>query len=222
MSGFRAILGKDLRVELRTWQSVPAMVLFAVGAFILFRFGLDEVTLEGALAAGVLLVTVLFAGILAVNRLFVAERDEGGFDGLRLAPVPGSSVFCAKAAALFIYLCLFELVAVPVFAMFFLGGTAGLLPLVGVLLLMNTGIAATGAVVSPIAANSRSRDLLVPMLLLPLLVPVIIATASAAAPLLAADGPRYAGVGRWLLVAGLYDAVFLLVGYVLYDFLLED
>ena len=75
MRAFAAILAKDLRVELRTLQSVPAMVLFAVSAFVLFRFGLDRTSLDGSLAAGVLLATLLFAAILAVNRVFVAERD---------------------------------------------------------------------------------------------------------------------------------------------------
>src|SRR5690606_24250207 len=93
MTAFRALLAKDLRVELRTLQSLPAMVLFAVTIFVLFRFGLDRTSLEGALAAGVLLVTVLFAALLAINRLFVPERDEGGFDALRLAPVDATALF---------------------------------------------------------------------------------------------------------------------------------
>jgi len=86
LSALRAILAKDLRVELRTLQSVPAMALFAVTTFVLFRYGLDREALSGSLAAGVLLATVLFAAILAINRLFVAEREEGGFDAIRLAP----------------------------------------------------------------------------------------------------------------------------------------
>ena len=89
---FKAILSKDLRVELRTLQSVPAMALFAITTFVLFRYGLDRTTLSGSLAAGVLLATVLFAAILAINRLFVAERDEGGFDAIRLAPVDGTAL----------------------------------------------------------------------------------------------------------------------------------
>ena len=104
MAAFKAILAKDLRIELRTMQSLPAMALFAVTIFVIFRFGLDRTTLQGGLAAGVLLVTVLFAALLAINRLFVAERDEGGFDAIRLAPVDATALFAAKALALFIYL----------------------------------------------------------------------------------------------------------------------
>jgi len=222
LSALRAILAKDLRVELRTLQSVPAMALFAVITFVLFRYGLDRESLSGGLAAGVLLATVLFAAILAVNRLFVAERDEGGFDAIRLAPVDGSALLGAKAAALVIYLLLLEAIAVPAFALFFLDSWSGLPPLFGVLLLTDLGLAATGVLISSIAANSRARDLLVPLVLLPLLVPVMIAAANASQELLAAGGPSYDGVAKWLGVLGLYDAVFCLIGFAVYDFLLED
>src|SRR5918994_566280 len=89
------------------------MVLFAVTTFVLFRFGLDRTSLDGSLAAGVLLATVLFAAILAVNRLFVAERDQGGFDAIRLAPVDGTALFAAKATALTAYLLVLEVATVP-------------------------------------------------------------------------------------------------------------
>jgi heme exporter protein B len=219
---FEAILAKDLRVELRTLQSVPAMVLFAVTTFVLFRYGLDRSALSGSLAAGVLLATVLFAAILAINRLFVAERDEGGFDAIRLAPVDGTALLAAKATALVAYLLVLEAIALPVFAVFFLDSWVGLAPLAGVLALADLGLAATGVLVSSIAANSRARDLLVPLVLLPLLVPVMIAAAGAAEPLLAAGGPSYGGIAKWLAILALYDVTFLLVGYAVYDFLLED
>jgi heme exporter protein B len=222
VSAFRAILAKDLRVELRTLQSVPAMALFGITTFVLFRFGLDRTTLSGSLAAGVLLATVLFAAILAINRLFVAERDEGGFDAIRLAPVDGVALGGAKAVALVVYLLVLEAIALPVFALFFLDSWAGLAPVAGVLALTDVGLAATGVLVSSIAANSRARDLLVPLILLPLLVPVMIAAANAAEPLLAAGGPSYGGIGKWVGVLALYDMTFLAVGFAVYDFLLED
>lgn len=222
MSAFRTILAKDLRVELRTLQSLPAMALFAVTTFVIFRFGLDRTSLDGSLAAGVLLVTVLFAALLAINRLFVAERDEGGFDAIRLAPVDTTALFAAKVAALVIYLLVLEAIALPVFAVFFLDDAAGLLPLAGVLALLNAGLAATGAVVSTIGANSRARDLLTPLVLLPLLVPLMIAAGGATEPLLDAGGPEFDGVAKWAGTLALYDLVFLLVGYAVYEFLVED
>jgi len=222
MRAFKAILSKDLRIELRTLQSVPAMALFAITTFVIFRYGLDRTTLSGSLAAGVLLATVLFAAILAINRLFVAERDEGGFDAIRLAPVDGTALGAAKAAALIVYLLLLEVITLPVFAIFFLDAWAGLAPLAGVLALADVGLAAIGVVISSIAANSRARDLLVPLILLPLLVPLMIAAANAAEPLLAAGGPSYGGLAKWLAVLALYDMTFIAVGFAVYDFLLED
>lgn len=222
MSAFRTILGKDLRVELRTLQSLPAMALFAITTFVVFRFGLDRTSLEGSLAAGVLLVTLLFAALLAINRLFVAEREEGGFEALRLAPVDLSAMFAAKVVALTVYLLVLEAITLPVFAAFFLDDWLALLPLAGILVLVDLGLASTGVVISTIGANSRARDLLTPLILLPLLVPLMIAAAGAAEPLLAAGGPEWAGVGKWTGTLALYDLAFLLVGYAVYDFLLED
>src|SRR5687767_2733036 len=110
MRAFRAIVAKDLRVELRTLESVPAMALFAISAFVLFRYGLDRESLAGPLAAGVLLVTILFAGVLAINRVFVAEREQGGFDAIRLAPIDGTSLYAAKLAVLLFYLTVLEVI----------------------------------------------------------------------------------------------------------------
>ncbi len=219
---FAAILAKDLRSELRTLQSLPAMAIFAVTTFVIFRFGLDRTSLSGSLAAGVLWATLLFAAVLGVNRLFVAEREEGGFDAIRLAPIDRSALFAAKVAALLVYLLALELVTVPIFAFFFLDSAAALPPLLAVLLLADLGLAATGTLISSMAVNSRARDLLVPLVLLPLVVPLMIAATGASDPLLAAGGPDYDRFGSWLGVLGLYDLIFALVGYAVFDFLLED
>jgi heme exporter protein B len=219
---YSALLRKDLRVELRTLRSLPAMALFAISAFVIFRFGLDREQLSGELAAGVLVPTLLFAALLAINRLFVAEREEGGFDLVRLAPVDRTVLFAAKASALVIYLVVLELVAVPIFALFFLDSGSGLLPFALVLLLADIGLAATGTLISTIATMSSARDLLAPLILLPLLIPLVIAAAGAGEHLLAADGPDYGRFGTWLGLLGLYDLIFLLVGYATFDFLLDD
>ncbi len=221
-AAFAVILAKDLRSELRTLQSLPAMALFAVTTFVVFRFGLDRTSLSGSLASGVLWATLLFAAVLGINRLFVAEREEGGFDVIRLAPIDRSALFAAKAAALLVYLLALELVTVPIFAVFFLDSASGLAPLLAVLLLADLGLAATGTLISSMAVNSRARDLLVPLVLLPLVVPLMIAATGATEPLLSVGGPSYDRFGTWLTVLGLYDLIFGLVGYAVFDFLLED
>jgi heme exporter protein B len=219
---FMALLGKDLRTELRTMRSLPAMVLFAVTTFIIFRYGLDRTTLSGSLAGGVLWTTLLFAGILGINRIFVSELEEGGFDAIRLAPVDRTVLFTSKVAALFIYLAVLQVIVVPVFAVFFLPDWSALFPLIAVLVGANLGFSVLGTLISSMAVNSRARDLLVPLLLLPLVVPLMIAATAASAGLFDAAGPDYDGFGTWLLVVGLYDGIFLLVGYAVFDFLLED
>jgi heme exporter protein B len=221
-NAFAAILAKDLRSELRTLRSLPAMVLFAVTTFVIFRFGLDRTALSGSLAAGVLWATLLFAGVLGINRLFVAERDEGGFEAIRLAPIDRTTLWAAKSVALLTYMAALELVTVPVFVLFFLDSAAPLGPLLPVLLLTDLGLAATGALISSMAVNSRARDLLVPLLLLPLVVPLMIAASGASQHLLEAGGPAYDRFGTWMAVLALYDLVFGLVGYAVFDFLLED
>jgi len=218
-----ALVRKDLRLELRTRESVPAMLLFSVSTFVLFHFGLDRRSLEGDLAAGVLWVTLLFAAVLGINRLFVAEREQGGFDGFLLAPVDRTAMFVAKAIVLFAFLCAVELAAVPAFALLLLGPSplAGLPGLVALLVLANAGIAVVGTLVGALAVQTRARDLIGPLLALPLAIPVVIAAARGTAPLWLEAGS--AGVpGRWLAVLGLYDLVFGLLAYAIFDFLLEE
>ncbi len=218
-----ALLRKDLRLELRTRESVPAMVLFSVSTFVVFRFALDRERLEGDLAAGVLWVTLLFAAVLGINRLFVAEREQGGFDGFLLAPVDRTAMFVAKALLLFGFLSAVELVAVSVYSVLLLGPSPFQafpgLPLV--LALANAGVAVVGTLVGALAVQTRARDLIVPLLALPLLLPIVIAGAEATAPLLA-EGGAGALPGRWLAILGLYDVVFGLIAVAVFDFLLED
>ena len=222
-SAVGALVRKDLRLELRTKESVPAMALFSLGTFVLFHFALDRRTVEGDLAAGVLWVTLLFAAVLGIGRLFVAEREQGGFDGFLLAPVDRTSLFVAKAAVLFGFLVAVECFAVAAFAILLLGPSPwpALPGLALVLLLADAGIAVVGTLVGALAVQTRARDLLGPLLALPLTVPLVIAGARATAPLLA-EGGAGALEGRWLLILGLYDLVFGLLAYATFDFLLEE
>ena len=217
------ILRKDLAIELRTRQSVPAMALFSLTVYVLFHFGLDRDSLDGELASGVLWVTLLLATVIGVSRLFAAEREQGGIDGLLLAPVDRTALFVAKAAALFLYLVALEVVAVPAFAVLLLGPDLldALPELAAVLLLADLGLAAVGALVAALAAETGARELIVPLLLLPLLVPLLIGAASATEPLLRGDQSAE-DLGQFLGLLGAYDAVFLLIAIAVFDFLLED
>ncbi len=224
-----ALLGKELLVELRTLESVPGMSLFAVTVFVVFHFALNRTGVNGDEAAGILWVTLLLAAMLGINRLFVADAEEGGFDGFLLAPVDRSALLVAKALALLAYLVVLELVAVPAFALLLLEPSLGpaLPDLPGVLLLGDVGVALIGTLVAALAVRTRARDLLGPLLALPLLVPVVIGGARATAPLLTLTqrlSPAHPGGVpiRWPLTLALYDLVFGLIAYAVFEFLLED
>ncbi len=218
-----AILRKDLLIERRTLETLPGMALLSVMTFVIFHFGLGQDSLSGQLAAGVLTVTLLFAAMLAVNRLFVAEREQGGFDAFLLAPVDRTAMFTAKAAALFLFMVALELIAVPAFALLLAPpGLGRSLPAFLLMLVLADGaFAVIGTFVSAIAVHTRARDLIGPVIGLPLLLPALIATASGIGPLLtlrASGSPE----PKWLAVLALYDLFTALLAIGLFDYLLEE
>ncbi len=218
------LLRKELLLERRVPQLVPAMSLFTVTTFVVFHFALQQRSVDGDLAAGILVVTLLFATVLGINRLYVADREEGGFDAFLLAPVDRTALGVAKALTLLAFLALLEVVMVPAFVILLFGpelGLEALGKLVLVLLLVDVGLAVVGTLVGALAIQTRARDLIGPLIALPLLMPVVITAARALAPVLGAGGAG-ALEGRWLGVLGLYDLVFGLLAYAVFDFLLED
>ncbi|HET6508705.1 MAG TPA: heme exporter protein CcmB [Baekduia sp.] len=220
-----ALLRKELRLELRTFQVIPAMALFSISTLIVFHFSLQQNTVEGPLAAGVLTVTLLFSAILGINRLFVADHEEDGFDGFLLAPVDRTALLVAKAIALFGFLVVLEVVAVPAFDLMLLDPNLANGPALGqtalTLLLADLALAIVGTLVGALAIQTRARDLIVPLIALPLLLPVVIGTAKLLAPTFAVAGAQ-ALPGRWLAILALYDLIFGLLSYAVFDFLIED
>ena len=217
------VLRKDLLLELRGLETVPAMVLFAVVTFVIFHFGFARDTIDGQLAAGVLTVTLLFAAMLGINRLFVAEREQGGFDAFLLAPVDRTALLVAKALALGVFLVVLEVIAVPAFGLLLLGPSLGsrLPGLIAMLALGDVALAVIGTLVSAIAVQTRARDLIGPIIGLPLLLPALIGVARGLGPVLAAHGSG-SPPGKWVAILALYDVVFALLAYAVFDFLLED
>ncbi len=217
-----ALLRKELRVELRSFEAVPAMALFSVTTFVLFHFGLQRDSLSGDLASGVLWVTLLFAAVLGINRLFVADADQGGFDGFLLSAADRNALLYSKALTLLAYLVALEMVAVPAFALLLLGPSIwqAMPGLLAVLALGDLGVAVIGTLVGALAVQTRARDLLGPLLSLPLLVPVVLSAALVTKPLF--DTPAGAMPLRWLVILALYDLVFALITFAVFDFLLED
>jgi heme exporter protein B len=218
-----ALVRAQLRLELRTFESLPAMCLFGVTALVLFHFGLNRDQLGGDLASGVLWVTLLLAALLAINRIYVADAEQGGFDAFLMSPAERNTLLYAKLVVLLVYMAVVELVVVPAFAILLLEVPVwqALPGLLGPLALGDLGIAVIGALVGALAVRTQARDLLGPLMSLPLLVPVLLCVARWTAPLF--DYPHAGAVEvRWPLVAALYDALFALIAFALFDFLLED
>ncbi len=158
------------------------MVLFSLATFVLFHFALDQPRSTGDLAAGILWVTLLFAAVLGINRLFVAEREEGGFDGFLLAPVDRTALFVAKATVLFVFLARSRSSSVAGVhdpAARAIAVAAGCRSWSLCSLLADVGLAVVGTLVAALAVQTRARDLLVPLLALPLSIPLVIAGARA-------------------------------------------
>ncbi len=199
-----ALLRKELLVELRTLESVPGMSLFAVTTFVVFHFALNQNSVSGDEAAGILWVTLLFAAMLGVNRLFVADQDQGGFDAFLLAPVDRSAMLLAKALALLAYLVVLELVAVPAFGLLLLGPSLGQALPDLLVVLAARGFRRRG---HRHARRGAGRDALARATCsgrcwrCRCSCRVVIGAARASSPLLGA-GPRGQRPARWLLHAG--------------------
>ena len=219
-----ALLRKELRLELRAPQAVPAMALFSVTTLVVFHFALQRGQVDGRPRRGRAVGDAAVRAMLGISRLFVADHEEGGFDGFLLAPMDRTAMLVAKALALFAFLAAVEVVAVPAFALMLLGPSPSLAAygqLAALLALADAGIALVGTLVGAMAVQTRARDLIVPLMALPLLMPVVIGAAKGTSPLLTLTGPHAVEV-RWLLVLGLYDLVFGLLAYALFDYLIED
>lgn len=217
------LLRKDLLLEIRGRESLPAMVLLSGTTMVVLHFALGQRSVSGAIASGALWVTLLFSSTLAINRLFVAEREEGGLEAVLLAPVDRVSILIAKTTTLFLSMVALELIVVPAFGLLLLGPALGpTLPGLAVtLLLADLAIATVGALVGALAVQSRIRDLLAPLLALPLLLPALIGGAKSTALLFDPAGPA-AIPGRWPSLLALYALIFGFLGIALYDNLLDD
>jgi heme exporter protein B len=204
-----ALTRKDLLVELRSRDTVPAMLLFVVGGLVVFHFALAEDSSRLA-SAGMLWIALLFTALLALVRSFVAERDEAVIDGLLLAPCDRSAIWLGKTLSVVAFLALAELVALPAFALFYEPVTW---ELVAGVALANIGIAAVGTLLGAMAAAARARELLLPLLFMPLAIPLIVGGVGAT---LAEDPGRYLGF------LALYDLIFAILSWASFEYVVTE
>jgi len=203
-----ALARKDLLLELRGRDTLPAMLLFVVAMLVAFRFALPR-EVEGA-AEGLLWVAIVFTALLGLTRAFVPEREQGVLDALVLAPADRSAIWLGKVIAVFAFLVAVEAIAVPAFWIFFapLGWAT-----VAAILLANVGICTVGALLAAMAAAGRARELLMPLLFLPLAIPIVIGGVGATV---------VAEPGRYLGFLALYDAVFAILAWATFEYVVVE
>jgi heme exporter protein B len=204
-----ALARKDLLLELRARDTVPAMLLFVLSTLVVFHFVLPSSASELA-TKGLLWVAITFTAILGLTRAFAAERDEGVIDGLVLAARDRSAIWLGKALSVLAFLLLAEVVALPAFALFFAGIDGRTVAAVA---LADVGICAVGTLLAGMAATSHARELLLPLLFLPLAIPVIIGGVGASVA---------ANAGKYLAFLVLYDVIFALVAWASFEYVVTE
>jgi heme exporter protein B len=204
-----ALARKDLRLELRARDTLPAMLLFVLATFAIFHFALPSGASDKA-ADGLLWVAIVFTALLGIGRAFVPEREQRVIDALVLAPCDRSAIWLAKALATCAFLVAAEVVALPVFAAFFHGLDAAT---IGGVALADVGICAVGTLLGAMATASRARDLLLPLLFLPLAIPIVVGGVGASV---------VASPARYLGFLALYDAIFALVCWAAFEYVITE
>jgi heme exporter protein B len=204
-----ALARKDLRLELRARDTLPAMVLFVLATLVVFHFALPSDAGDDA-AYGLLWIALVFTALLGLARAWAPEREAGALDGLVLAPSDRSAIWLGKTLATLAFLAVAEVVALPAFALLF----APLdVPAVLGVVLASVGICAVGSLVSAMAAAARGREVLLPLLFLPLAIPLVVGGVGAS---IASDP------GRYLAFLGLYDAVFAILSWAAFEYVVTE
>ena len=204
-----ALARKDLRLELRARDTLPAMLLFVVSTLVVFHFALPAGA-DDVAAQGLLWLALVFTALLGLARAWAPERESAALDGLVLAPCDRSAIWLGKAVATFVFLSAIDVVALPAFALFF--APVGWDTVAGVVL-ANVGICAVGTLLAAMAAASRTRELVLPLLFLPLAIPLVVGGVGASV----SEEPA-----RFLAFLGLYDALFAILCWASFEYVVTE
>lgn len=214
------IFWKDILLELRSRDIIVSVLVFGLLVVVVFNFALNVTSrLVTELAPGILWVSFAFAGVLAMNRAFVREKEQGGLEGLLLTPVSRDAIFLGKALVSFVFMLVVEAALLPVFAVM-LGFSAFSLALMATIVLATLGFAIVGTLFSAIAVQTRSREVMLPVLFFPIILPVLIGAVEATSQAIGGDGG--VGLGRWLPLIGVFDALFLVICPWVFSFVVEE
>jgi heme exporter protein B len=217
-----AVVWKDLSAELRSRELISAMLVFALLVILIFNFALDldpATRRESTITAGVLWVIFVFAGTLGLNRSMAVEKDRGCMDGLLLAPVDRSAIYFGKALGNLVFMVMVEIIVLPVYSLLYNVNlfNPGLLV---VILLGSIGYVAVGTLLAAMAVQARTRDILLPILLFPVVLPVILAAVKASTGFL--DGIPMDEIRPWLNLLIAYDIIFSAVAFMVFDYVVEE
>ena len=196
-----ALARKDLLLELRAKETLPAMLLFVLSALVIFHFAIPHGTSHTA-ALGLLWAALIFTALLGLTRAFVPEREQGMFDALVLAPCDRSAIWLGKTLAVLAFLVAAEVVALPAFAAFFSNVNGRTIAAVA---LADIGIATVGTLFGAMAVAGRARELLLPLLFLPMAIPIVVG-----------------GVGGYLWFLVLYDAIFAVLSWAAFEYVVAE
>jgi heme exporter protein B len=211
---------KDILLELRSRDIIVSVLVFGFLVVVVFNFALNVTPgMVTELAPGILWVAFAFAGTLAMNRAFVREKEQGGLEGLLLAPVSRDAIFLGKALVSFLFMLIVEAALLPVFAAL-LGFSAFSFTLILTILLATLGFATVGTLFSAIAVQTRSREIMLPVLFFPIILPVLIAAVEAST--WAIGGETSTGVNRWLPLIAVFDALFLVICPWVFSYIVEE
>ncbi len=215
-----AVLWKDLSAELRGREMLSAMLVFALLVILIFNFALElDATTRANVTSGVLWVTFAFAGTLGLNRSMAMEKDRGCLDGLLLAPVDRSAIYFGKALSNLVFMLVVEAIVLPVYSVLY--NTNLFNPgLILVILLGSIGYVAVGTLLAAMVVQTRTRDILLPILLFPVVIPVLIAAVKASSGFL--QGIPMADIWPWLNLLIVYDIIFTAVAFMVFDYIVEE
>lgn len=216
-----AIIHKDLVAEFRSRELITAMLTFSMLVILIFNFALDlNIDVRKTVTAGVLWTTFAFAGTLGLNRSMAVEKDRGCIDGLLLAPVDRSAIFFGKALSNLAFMLIVEAIVIPLYAILYNEIRIFQLEFIAVLLLGSIGYITVGTLLSAMSVQTRTRELLLPILLFPIAVPVLLASVKASGAIIAqAAFPEILAPLNLLIV---YDVIFIAVSFMVFDFIVEE
>ena len=216
----KTMVWKDLLLELKSKDVIISIVSFALLALMIFNFAFGSSSqLASLIAPGAIWVSITFAGVIGLNRLFVIEHDQGSIVGLLLTPVSRDSIYFGKMLSMFIFLTISEIILLPIYAILF--NTSITHPIFLLIVVLGTiGFASLGTLFSAMAVNTRSREIMLPVMFLPIVMPILIGSVVASANIL--DGGGWSDAARGIHIIIVFDVLSLVVSPLLFEQIMQE